>query len=134
MKFAKRIIALSLAFAVSAGILAGCGGASSNAQVLRLNNSEEPGSLHPAIVQGSHESWILENIMEGLYKKDPGAKIVPGIAKEEATVSEDGLVYTFKLRDDAVWTNGDPVTAQDFEFSWKYTLNPNTPSNYSYQL
>ena len=134
MKFAKRIIALSLALAVSAGILAGCGGANSNAKVLRLNNSEEPGSLHPAIVQGSHESWILENIMEGLYKKDPGAKIVPGIAKEEATVSEDGLVYTFKLRDDAVWTNGDPVTAQDFEFSWKYTLNPNTPSNYSYQL
>jgi oligopeptide transport system substrate-binding protein len=73
LKSLKRIVALLLTIAISVSLLAGCGNASTQSaknQILRLNNTEEPGSLHPAIAQGTHESWILENLMEGLYKKE----------------------------------------------------------------
>lgn len=116
--------------------LTGCGGASgtkAEGKVARLVSGGEPGSLHPATSQGTHESIILDHIFEGLMKRDNEGKIVPGMAKDY-TISDDKLVYTFTLRDDAAWSNGEPVTAQDFEFSWKYALNPNTASDYAYQL
>src|SRR5699024_6925648 len=54
---------------------------------------------------------------------------------EEIDVSDDGLTYTFTIRDDATWTNGDPVTADDFEYAWKWVLDPeNADTEYSYQL
>jgi oligopeptide transport system substrate-binding protein len=140
------ILSLMLAMSV---ILTGCfsqdqsdGKGSNNAsndkesnepKILHLNNNSEPGSLHPGKAQGTHDSWVLEHVMEGLTKKSPEGSIEPGMAKEW-TVSEDGLVYTFTLRDGVTWSNGDPVTAQDFEFAWKYALNPYTASEYAYQL
>ena len=102
-------------------------------KILRTNNSSEPGSLDPALAQGTHESWILTNTFEGLMKYDSDGKVIPGIA-EDYTISEDSLVYTFKLRDDAVWSNGDPVTAHDFEYSWKRVLNPELAAEYAFQL
>lgn len=102
-------------------------------KILRLNNNEEPGSLHPGTAQGTHDSWILEHAFEGLTKKTPEGEIVEGIAKDW-NVSDDGLTWTFNLRDDAKWSNGDPVTAHDFEFAWKYALNPESASEYAYQL
>lgn len=69
--------------------------------------------------------------MEGLYRLGKDNKPVPGIA-ESYEVSQDGKTYTFKLRKDAKWSNGDPVTAHDFEFAWKRVLDPKTKSEYAY--
>ena len=102
-------------------------------KILRTNNSSEPGSLDPALAQGTHESWILDHVFEGLMKLDPSGKVVEGVAKE-VKVSDDDLTYTFTLRDDAKWSNGDPVTAEDFEFSWKRALDPELAADYAFQL
>lgn len=101
--------------------------------ILRTNNSSEPGSLDPAKAQGTHESWILNHIFEGLMKTDEAGNTVNGVAKEIKS-SEDGLHYTFVLRDDVKWSNGDPVTAHDFEYSWKRAANPLLASDYAFQL
>lgn len=111
----------------------GGSGDSSGSKVLNVNNSSEPGSLHPANAQGTHESWILEHTFEGLTKKTEEGKIVPGSA-ESWEISEDGLTWTFKLRDGLKWSNGDPLTANDFEYAWKYALKPETAADYAYQL
>ncbi|MGW6384227.1 peptide ABC transporter substrate-binding protein [Peribacillus butanolivorans] len=111
------------------------GGSSDSAKSkeLNVNNSSEPGSLHPANAQGTHESWILEHTFEGLTKKTEEGKIVPGVA-ESWKISEDGLKWTFKLKDGLKWSNGDPLTANDFEYAWKYALKPETAADYAYQL
>jgi len=101
-------------------------------KILRTNNSSEPGSLDPALAQGTHESWILSNTFEGLMKNDAEGKVIPGMA-ESYELSEDNLTYTFKLRD-ANWSDGTPVTAHDFEFSWKRALDPELAADYAFQL
>ncbi|MEP9408455.1 peptide ABC transporter substrate-binding protein [Peribacillus frigoritolerans] len=111
----------------------GGSGDSTGSKVLNVNNSSEPGSLHPANAQGTHESWILEHTFEGLTKKTEEGKIVPGSA-ESWEISEDGLTWTFKLKDGLKWSNGDPLTANDFEYAWKYALKPETAADYAYQL
>ena len=102
-------------------------------KILRTNNASEPGSLDPALAQGTHESWVLDHTFEGLMKIDQNMKVVPGMAKE-VKISDDNLTYTFILRDDVKWSNGDPVTAEDFEFAWKRALNPELASDYAHQL
>ncbi len=144
----KRILSTVLSFVlVLSLLLTGCSGAKNdtnkadagktetnkNPKVMRVYSSSEPGSLHPGKAQGTHESWPLDHLMEGLTKKTPDGKIDGGMAKDWK-VSQDGLTYTFNLRDNIKWSNGDPVTAQDFEFAWKYCLNPATASKYAFQL
>ena len=99
-------------------------------KILRSNNSSEPGSLDPALATGTHESWVLENVFEGLMTFDEKGELVNGMAKDYK-ISDDGLTYTFTIRDDAKWSNGDPVTAEDFEFTWKRALDPETASDYA---
>ncbi|NLJ98889.1 MAG: hypothetical protein GX320_06455 [Tissierellia bacterium] len=108
-------------------------GTETGEKILRSNNSSEPGSLDPALAQGTHESWILENVFEGLMTFDENGELVEGMA-ESYELSEDELTYTFTLRDGITWSNGDPVTAEDFEFTWcicqlKFPLyfNPKLP-------
>jgi oligopeptide transport system substrate-binding protein len=74
---------------------------------------------------------ILVNVIEGLYRLDENARPVPAQA-EKADISEDGLTYTFTLRDGIKWSNGDPVTSQDFKYAWLKVLNPDTASQYAY--
>ena len=102
-------------------------------KILRTNNAFEPGSLDPALAQGTHDSWVLDHTFEGLTKKDVDGKIVLGMAKEYK-LADDDVTYTFTLRDDIKWSNGDPVTAYDFEFAWKRALDPDMASDYAYQL
>ena len=129
----KKLAAIfSLVLAVTMSVT-GCGGTSGGEKVARVVSGGEPGSLHPALSQGTHESIILDHVFEGLMKRDKEGKIVPGMAKDYK-VSDDKLTYTFNLRDDAKWSNGDPVVAADFEYAWKYALNPNSASDYAYQL
>jgi oligopeptide transport system substrate-binding protein len=74
---------------------------------------------------------ILLNVMSGLYRLDADTRPVPDLA-EDVKISEDQLDYTFMLRDGIKWSNGDPVTAHDFEYAWKRVLNPDTGAQYAY--
>lgn len=102
-------------------------------QVLNVTVSEEIPSLDTAKVMDGTSSHVMQNIFEGLYVLDNQDKPVPGVAKSFEK-SEDGKRYTFHLRKDAKWSNGESVTAHDFTFSWKRTLSPETASQYAYML
>ena len=123
-------LALAVALMTTACFAGGSGG---DGKILHTNNSSEPGSLDPALAQGTHESWVIDHTFEGLMKKDQDGNLIGGMAKDY-TVSDDNLTYTFELRDDVKWSNGDPVTAHDFEFSWKRVLDVDLGSTYAYQL
>jgi oligopeptide transport system substrate-binding protein len=127
-----KFLAVVVSVVMAATLLAGCSGTKAD-KVAKLISGGEPGSLHPALSQGTHESIILDHVFEGLMKRDKDSKIVPGMAKEY-TLSKDNLTYTFTLRDGIKWSNGDPVIASDFEYAWKFALNPLSASNYAYQL
>lgn len=147
----KKIKILSLLI-VCVMLLAACGGGANNAangsdnggeqtassessgeKILRTNNKTEPGSLDPAIAKGTHESFVINQAFEGLMRYDENDELVPGQA-ESYEVSEDGMTYTFKLRDGLKWSNGDPLTAKDFEYAWKRVIDPELASEYSFQI
>src|SRR5580658_577174 len=86
-------------------------------QVLRLGNGTEPASLDPAVSESTQDANIERDLFEGLVLLDKDSKVVPGVA-ESWSISPDGLTYTFKLRENAKWSNGDPVTADDFVWTW----------------
>jgi ABC-type oligopeptide transport system substrate-binding subunit len=93
--------------------------------VLRIANLAEPESLDPHKAVMQVQVNITRNLFEGLVVLDPKGNIAPGVA-ESWSVSEDGLSYRFKLRANAKWSNGDPVTAGDFAFSFRRTEDPKT--------
>jgi len=93
-------------------------------------NGVEPKSLDPAIITGQSDGRIASALFEGLTSRDEFGKIGPGVA-ERWEVSADGKTYTFRLRNNAKWSNGDPVTASDFYGSWKRILEPETACPYS---
>ncbi|MDK7668572.1 peptide ABC transporter substrate-binding protein [Cytobacillus oceanisediminis] len=97
-------------------------------KVLYLNNGQEPTSFDPPIGFDSVSWSALNNLMEGLTRLGQDHAPEAAIA-EKWDISEDGKVYTFHIREDAKWSNGDPVTAGDFEFAWKRLLNPDTGSS-----
>ncbi|MCG1022672.1 peptide ABC transporter substrate-binding protein [Sutcliffiella horikoshii] len=99
----------------------------SGEKVLRLNNGSEPTSLDPPIGFDSYSWNALNNLMEGLTRLND-EHLPQEATAEKWDVSEDGKTYTFYIRDNAKWSNGDDVTAADFEFAWKRLLNPDTAS------
>lgn len=98
-------------------------------QVLNISTTSEPPTIDPALATDSTSGAIIKNVFEGLTSMKDGEP-QPAVA-ESWDVSEDGKMVTFKLRDNAVWSNGDPVTAKDFEYAWKRVLNPETASEYA---
>ncbi|MCM2131661.1 peptide ABC transporter substrate-binding protein [Larsenimonas rhizosphaerae] len=82
---------------------------------------------------GTWESDILMDVYEGLVKENPSGKLLPGMATSWET-SDDGLTWTFHMRDGAKWSDGTPVTADDFVFGWRHLLNPANASKYAYNL
>lgn len=102
-------------------------------QVLRLAESQEIATLDSAKAKDVSSMNILNNVQEGLMRQGKGKKPEYGIAYDYE-VSPDNVTYTFKLREDAVWSDGKSVTAHDFEYAWKRVLNPNTQSEYAYIL
>ena len=103
-------------------------------QVLHLGNGTEPQDLDPHIVTGVTEHNIISALLEGLTSENPETlEPVPGMAEYWA-ISADGLEYTFFIREDARWSNGDPVTAEDFVWSWRRMLSPALAAEYAYQL
>ena len=96
-----------------------------NGNTFTLNIVTEPSSIDPQITTDVPGGTVDELILEGLLRKDKTGKSVAGIA-EKWEKSEDGLVWTFHLRDGVKWSNGDPVTAKDFKAGWLRGLNPDT--------
>ncbi len=107
---------------------------SAEAGVLIMNNAAEPAGLDPQIVTGMLESRIVGALFEGLVAYDPKTlEAVAGIA-EKWEMSADGRTWTFHLRPNARWSNGDPVVAQDFLFSYQRILSPGLASEYAWML
>lgn len=102
--------------------------------------ASEPETIDPSLNSSLDGATYIQHTFEGLMKfattEEVGVEpeIVPGQAAAEPTVSEDGLVYTFQLRDDIFWSDGEPVTANDFVYSWRRIVDPATASDYSYIL
>ena len=102
-------------------------------QVLNVTVSEEIPSLDTAKTMDGTSAHIMQNIFEGLYALDDQDQPIPAVAKSFKR-SEDGKKYTFDLRKDAKWSNGDNVTAHDFMFAWKRAIIPETASQYASML
>ena len=148
----KNVFVAMSSILVLGAALAGCGGAGNEAakpadnnasqgattdnaagpKVLKLNLHSEPPTADPGIAEDTTSSTIITATFEGLTRVGKDNKVHEAAA-ESYTVSEDGKKYTFKIRDNK-WSNGDAVTAKDFEFAWKRALDPKTASNYAYQL
>lgn len=109
----------------------GEGKETSRSKELNLVIPSEPPSLHPGLATDSTSSAILNNVFEGLTTRK-GSEVV-NAAAEDISISDDQITYTIKLRD-AKWSNGDPVTAYDFEYAWKWVLNPENASEYASML
>jgi len=144
----KRLLSMLALILIVSTVLAACGSnnnkdnasnttgkSEAKEQVLHINMSAEPPTFDPAQAQDSQANTALKLMYEGLVRLDNTGKEVPAAA-ESWEISPDGLQYKFNLRKDAVWSNGDPVTANDFVFAWKRVLDPATvpAAPYAYQL
>ncbi len=121
---------------------AGCGsifgggqesGGGGESKLLNINLTAEVPDLNSVTTTDSVSFNVLTNLMEGFYRLDQDQKPVPAAA-EGAEISSDGLTYTFTLRDGVQWSNGDPVTSQDFKYAWLKVLDPETAATYAYIL
>lgn len=134
MKNLNKFMAASATLAIAGLALTGCGLKSSSSsvkQVLNWNEASELPTMDLSTATDTISFDMLNNSMEGLLRVGKDSKVEPGIAKSYK-VSKDGLKYTFNLRKNAKWSNGDAVTAQDFVYSWRRTVDPKTGSQYAY--
>ena len=161
MKF-RKILAMVMALALLCATFAACGdtsgtsssaGTSSTASdsgdssaaeegetatggsggTLNMRNTMEPTSLNTLLATYAYDFTPINAMIECLYRDDENDVPQPAGA-ETVDISDDKLVYTFHLREDATWSNGDPVVATDYEFAWQQALNPKVASDYAYML
>lgn len=161
MKF-RKILAMVMALALLCATFAACGdtsgtsssaGTSSTASdsgdssaaeegetatggsggTLNMRNTMEPTSLNTLLATYAYDFTPINAVIECLYRDDENDVPQPAGA-ETVDISDDKLVYTFHLREDATWSNGDPVVATDYEFAWQQALNPEVASDYAYML
>lgn len=140
----KKVMTTALVLSLVGSALIGCG-KKDNAQTpgtspgktvsqdLKINLSAEPPALDVSKASAVASFDILNAVAEGLYRLDKDGKPQPALAKELPTISPDGLTYTIKLRD-ANWSDGTPVTAQDFIYSFQRTLDPTTKAEYAFVI
>lgn len=133
----KKIL-LGIGSVALALTLAACGNSQSSGskqmadkQVLNLSTTETISTLDNSAASESVSLTALYSTNEGLYRLGNKSKLENALATK-TTVSKDGLVYTFNIRKGDKWTNGQPVTAKDFVYSWRRTANPKTAANYAY--
>lgn len=140
LEAAKSNFSLKLITAAVAFSFAGVSGLGSAANIpagvvlaekqeLVRNNGSEPESLDPALAESVGANNLTRDLFEGLTATDNLGKIVPGVA--ESWKQTDTTTWVFKLRKNAAWSNGDPVTADDFVYSWQRFVNPKTASQYA---
>ncbi|BDZ29712.1 peptide ABC transporter substrate-binding protein [Lactiplantibacillus sp. WILCCON 0030] len=139
-----KLVSTAVAVTATAGfLLTGCGTKSSSAtsstsgdlaksQVLNWSeNGQDLSTLDPSLAVDVISGTMINNSQEGLYRLGNNSKVTPGIATS-TKVSKDKKTYTFTLRKNAKWSNGDQVTANDFVYGWRRTVNPKTASQYAY--
>ena len=114
-------------------LMAGCNASIGNAQALHLGNAGEPQTLDPHRYNLRLEETILTDLFLGLTTFNARGEIVPGAALSWST-SEDGLLWTFKLREELKWSDGQPLTATDFVYSFRRLLDPATAASLAYFL
>lgn len=123
-------------------LLAACGGnaessesssgASGGDQTVQYTAPTEIATMDASLITDINSANYIGHVVEGLLKIDEEGNPAPAIAAGPGEISEDGLTYTYKLREDALWSNGDPVTAHDFVYSLQRLVNPATGASYSY--
>jgi oligopeptide transport system substrate-binding protein len=139
MKPIRLLLPILVLLAAAPIILQGCGDSGSReesptgAPVLNRGLSTEPESLDPQKSRSVQAADVLRDIGEGLVSYDAAGELVPGTA-ESWEMSEDGLTYTFRIRPDARWSNGDPVTADDFVYGLRRLVDPATAAFYAAEL
>ncbi len=94
---------------------------------------DEFSSFDPQVVEDVNGSEVVRDLFEGLYNQDSEGNIVPGVALSH-TVSDDNMTYTFTLRQDAMWSDGQPVTAGDFVYAWQRAVDPELASPYAWYM
>lgn len=125
------------------GLLSGCGGSKEAApteakkeavksNIVTIANDVELSSMDTGLATDGTSFEAIASVLEGLYQLDGAGNTIPGMAVKEE-ISEDGKVHTFTLRD-AKWSDGQPVTANDFVFAWRRLANPKTASEYAYMI
>src|SRR5258708_32793916 len=125
---------------MASALMSGCSGPKTEVErgnragILHVGNGGEPATLDPQVASGNPEYYIDNTLFEGLVTQDPTTLAPrPGVAERWET-SSDGLVYTFHLRPNAKWSNGAPVIADDFIFSFRRILSPDLGSEYQFML
>ena len=139
MKILRPLLALFAVLAAAGIALQGCSGCSDTSApecgppVLNRGLSTEPESLDPQKIRTTQAGDVLRDINEGLVTYDAAGELVPGTA-DSWDISGDGLTYTFRIRENARWSNGDPVTAADFVFGLQRLVDPATAAFYAAEL
>ena len=103
-------------------------------QILHMGNGAEPKDLDPHIITGVPEHYLMAALFEGLVSENPRDLSPEPAVAQSWKVSKNGKTYTFKIRKNAKWHNGDPVTAHDFTYAWSRILAPKLGSEYAYML
>ena len=126
-KFTALVLCLALVMAVGSFAVA------EDDNVLKVHIETEVESLDPQVATDGTSFEVIACFTDGLYQIAADGSAIPALA-EKTEVSEDGLTYTFTIRDDANWSNGDPVTADDFVYAWQRATDPDFASEYSYMM
>lgn len=122
-------------------VLAACGNSSDNSgsngsgeseQVLKWTTTSELPTMDTTMVTDTVSFDMMNNVNEGLYRQNAEGEYEAGVLDGEPEISEDGSVYTYKIKEDATWSNGDPVTANDFVYAWQRLVDPDSAAPYSY--
>lgn len=102
--------------------------------VLNLSSGSDIPTMDPSLATDQVSFFTFNQTLEGLYVLNKDDEPEPGVAKGDPEKSDDGKTWTIKLRDDAKWSNGDPVTAHDFVYAWQRTVDPDTAAEYAYMF
>ena len=122
-------LVLCLTLVLSVGSFA----AAEGTKVLKVHIETEVQSLDPQVATDGTSFEVIADFTDGLYQMDATGMPVPALAAETA-ISADGMTYTFKIREDANWSNGDPVTADDFVYGWQRAADPAFASEYAFMI
>ena len=126
-KLVALVLCLTLVLTVGSFAVAESG------KVLKVQIETEVQSLDPQVATDGTSFEVIADFTDGLYQMDAAGAAVPALAAE-TSISEDGMTYTFKIRDDAFWSNGDAVTADDFVYGWQRACDPAFASEYAFML
>src|SRR5574344_2745807 len=134
MKLTRKVLA-AVCMAATLGLFAGCSkkAATTAGKTLNVMIEVEVESLDPQQATDGTSFEVIADFTDGLKQMNADGSTTDALCAGE-TVSADGLTYTFKIRDDANWSNGEPVTADDFVFGWQRAADPKLASEYAYML